>query len=80
MHSPETPYERGRDHLKASMLEQGVRWPVVVDNDFQVWNAYGVSAWPTQLIFDRHGVLQQTIVGEGQDDVVNGTIRSLVAR
>lgn len=79
VHSPETPYERDREHLKTSMSDQGVAWPVVIDNDFAVWNAYGVSAWPTQLIFDRHGVLRQTIVGEGQDDLVNSTVKSLIA-
>jgi thiol-disulfide isomerase/thioredoxin len=78
VHSPETPFERDRDQLKASMSQQGIAWPVVIDNDFRVWNAYGVSAWPTQLIFDRRGVLRQTIVGEGQDDLVNSTVKSLI--
>lgn len=78
VHSPEMPYERDRGNLKTSMAEQGVVWPVVVDNDFKLWNAYGVSAWPTQLIFDRHGELRQTIVGEGQDDLVDTTIKSLI--
>ena len=79
VHSPETPFERDRDNLKASMSAQGVAWPVVIDNDFHVWNAYGVSAWPTQLIFDRRGVLRQTIVGEGQDDLVTATVKSLIS-
>lgn len=78
VHSPETPYERDLANLQASLKEQGVAWPVAVDNDFAIWNAYGVSAWPTQLIFDRQGVLRQTIVGEGQDDEVNATIDRLV--
>ena len=79
VHSPETPYERDRANLKASLGSQGVAWPVVVDNGFDVWNAYGVDAWPTQLIFDRHGKLRQTIVGEGQDDEVDSTIKQLIA-
>lgn len=79
VHSPETPYERDRGNLKASFASQGVAWPIVVDNNFGVWNAYGVQAWPTQLIFDRHGKLRQTIVGEGQDDEVDTTIKALIA-
>lgn len=78
VHSPETPFERDRQNLKVSIAAQGVLWPVAVDNDFQIWNAYGVSAWPTQLIFDRKGVLRRTIVGEGQDGDVNATIHSLL--
>jgi thiol-disulfide isomerase/thioredoxin len=79
VHSPETPYERDRANLKSSFPSQGVVWPVVVDNGFDVWNAYGVDAWPTQLIFDRHGKLRQTIVGEGQDEQVDSTIKALIA-
>ncbi len=79
VHSPETPFERERANLVASTEEQGVVWPVAVDNGFALWNAYGVSAWPTQLLFDRHGVLRQTIVGEGQDDVIDRTVRELIA-
>jgi thiol-disulfide isomerase/thioredoxin len=78
VHSPETPFERDRHNLVASAKVQGVQWPVAIDNDFKLWNEFGVSAWPTQLIFDRHGVLQQTIVGEGQDQLVNDTVDSLI--
>ena len=80
VHSPETIYERSRDNLSASLKDQGVTWPVAVDDDFAIWNSYGVSAWPTQMIFDRHGILRQTIVGEGQDDVVDQTIAQLIAQ
>ena len=80
VHSPETPFERERSNLKASMKTQGVVWPVAVDNEFKIWNSYGVSAWPTQLIFDRNGVLRQTVVGEGQDDLVNSTVKTLIAQ
>ena len=79
VHSPETPYEHDRTNLIASAKEQGVAWPIAVDNDFAIWNAYGVSAWPTQLIFDRRGRLVRTIVGEGQDDDVNSTVNDLIA-
>jgi thiol-disulfide isomerase/thioredoxin len=78
VHSPETPVERDRGELIASLKEQGVVWPVAVDNDFAVWNAYGVAAWPTQMIFDRSGTLRKTVVGDSQDDVVNATIDQLI--
>jgi thiol-disulfide isomerase/thioredoxin len=79
VHSPETSHERSRTALLASMQQQGVAWPVAVDNNFAVWNAYGIEAWPTQLIFDRAGTLRGTIVGEGRDDEVRGLVGRLVA-
>ena len=79
VHSPETSYERSRENLVASLKDQGVLWPVAVDNDFAIWNSYNVTAWPTQMVFDRAGNLRKTIVGEGQDDAVDATIDSLIA-
>jgi thiol-disulfide isomerase/thioredoxin len=78
VHCPETSYERDRANLIASLSDQGIAWPVVVDNDFKVWNAYGVTAWPTQMVFDRHGVLRQTFVGEGYDSELDSLIASLI--
>jgi hypothetical protein len=44
-----------------------------------LWKAYDVSAWPTQLIFDRHGKLRATYVGEGNDAEVEHTVKTLLA-
>jgi thiol-disulfide isomerase/thioredoxin len=78
VHCPETPYEKSRAHLVASLGEQGIAWPVAVDNEFRIWNAYGINAWPTQLIFDRRGTLRDTIVGDSQDGHVNATVNQLI--
>ena len=80
VHSPETPYEHDRANLLASLADQGIKWPVVVDNDFTVWNAFGVDAWPTQMLFDRRGVLQKTIVGEGNDGELDAKVAKLIAQ
>jgi thiol-disulfide isomerase/thioredoxin len=78
VHSPETPFEHSRRALIQSFSEQGITCPVAVDNDFTIWNAYGVNAWPTQMIFDRHGMLRKTIVGDSQDSSVNAAIDELL--
>lgn len=79
VHSPETPFEKVRSNLQSALAAQGVRWPVAVDNDFSIWNQYGVSAWPTQLVFDRHGKLRATIVGDSQDAEVDAAVDKLIA-
>jgi thiol-disulfide isomerase/thioredoxin len=80
VHSPETSMERDRSNLVQSLKEQGIAWPVAVDNDFAIWNAYGVQAWPTQMIFDRSGQLQKTIVGDSQDQAVDAEVDALIAQ
>jgi thiol-disulfide isomerase/thioredoxin len=78
IHVPETPAERSRAYVERSLARQGIVWPVAVDNDFVLWRAYGVQAWPTELFFDRHGQLQKVIVGDSQDRAVTETVESLL--
>ena len=78
IHSPETPYERDRSNVIANLKRQGITWPVAIDNSFALWKTYGVEYWPTQLIFDRKGVLRKTIVGDSQDHLVDKTIAALL--
>jgi len=78
VHAPETPAERSRSYVEASLARQGIVWPVAIDNDFALWRAYGANAWPTELFFDRHGRLRKTIVGDSQDDDVRATVASLL--
>lgn len=79
VHAPELPEERVRTNVVRELARQGVVWPVAIDNSFTVWKALDNEYWPTQYIFDRRGVLRRTVVGEGQDEVVNATVRSLIA-
>jgi thiol-disulfide isomerase/thioredoxin len=79
VHAPETKYESVRSNIVDQLKAQGIVWPVAVDNDFAVWKAYGIEYWPTQLIFDRHGKLRATVIGDSQDALVNSTVNKLLA-
>jgi thiol-disulfide isomerase/thioredoxin len=79
VHTPETQYESERKNVVENLAAQGIVWPVAVDNDHVLWNAYNTDSWPTQLIFDKHGTLRKTIVGDSQDDLVDTTIAQLLA-
>jgi thiol-disulfide isomerase/thioredoxin len=79
VHAPETPEEHVHANVRAALRDQNVTWPVVFDDDFRLWNAYGVSAWPTQLVFDRRGRLRATYVGEGYDRELEQRVSALVA-
>ncbi len=78
IHSPETSYERDHDQVVQHLARLGVTWPVAIDNDFALWHAYSVDAWPTQLIFDRRGKLRKVVVGDSQDAAVDATVDALL--
>jgi thiol-disulfide isomerase/thioredoxin len=80
VHTPELPGDYVRSNVARNLKLQGITWPVAIDNDRKLWDAYGVDAWPTQLIYDRNGRLAKTIVGDSQDDAVSATVRSLIGR
>ncbi len=79
VHSPETPYETTRSNVVANLKQQGITWPVALDNSFAIWKAYGVTAWPTQMLFDRHGRLRKTVVGDSQDRELDTTVDALIS-
>jgi thiol-disulfide isomerase/thioredoxin len=79
IHTPETPFEHVRANVVQALATQGISWPVAIDNDEKLWNAYGIQYWPTQLIFDRRGRLRKTVIGEGRDAEVTSTVTALVA-
>ena len=79
VHAPELPEEHVHANVVRALHDQDITWPVVYDDSFKLWNTYGVSAWPTQLVFDRHGNLRATYVGEGNDAELERTVRGLVA-
>jgi len=77
--TPEVPsYQSDRRYAVAHAREQGLLWPIALDNGNVIWGAFGIDSWPTQLIFDRHGVLRYRIVGDSQDDAVNRAVTTLL--
>jgi thiol-disulfide isomerase/thioredoxin len=79
VHAPELPQEHVHANVVQALRDQDITWPVVYDDDFKLWKAYGVDAWPTQLVFDRRGHLRAKYVGEGYDAQLEATVRALVA-
>ena len=75
VHSPEFDREKVLENLRREVGSLGIQYPVVTDNDYETWRAYGVEAWPTVVILDKQGRIRFTHVGEGlydeQEEVVN---------
>jgi thiol-disulfide isomerase/thioredoxin len=79
VHTPEVPsYQKSLGYLARQRRSAALPWPIAIDNEHRIWDVYDVSAWPTQLIFDRAGHLKYTIVGDSQDRQVAAAVRSLI--
>jgi thiol-disulfide isomerase/thioredoxin len=79
VHTPETTSEYSIDNVRREVPALGIKYPVVTDNDYNTWKAYGVEAWPTILVVDKHGRIRWLHVGEGKYDETESVIKTLLA-
>lgn len=79
VHSPELAPERDVLNVRQAVIDQGVTWPVALDNDFKNWNAYKNAYWPAFYLIDKHGNLRYLLVGEGHDDELLSQAGKLLA-
>ncbi len=64
VHTPELEPERDPEAVRRYAREAGLRFPVVTDNEFKTWKAFGVTAWPTTVVIDKQGRIRGRWVGE----------------
>ena len=46
VHTPEFPFEQEAGNVADAIGQYGITYPVVQDNDYGTWNAYGNQYWP----------------------------------
>ena len=79
VHTPETQSEYVIDIVRREVPALGIKYPVVTDNDYTTWKAYGVEAWPTMFVLDKQGRIRWLHVGEGRYEETESVIKTLLA-
>jgi thiol-disulfide isomerase/thioredoxin len=78
VHTPEFGVEHDLDNVRRAMLELGIDYPVVIDNDYNVWNAFANRYWPALYIADADGRIRHHHFGEGGYEQTEKAIRQLL--
>jgi thiol-disulfide isomerase/thioredoxin len=78
VHAPEFGFERELDNVRHAVGELGVRYPVVIDNDFDIWRAFDNHYWPALYLVDRDGRVRFNHFGEGSYDEIERAIQQLL--
>ncbi|QXH33021.1 thioredoxin family protein [Pseudomonas muyukensis] len=78
VHTPEYAYEQDIDSLRAQVRQLGIDYPVAVDNDYRIWNAWGNQFWPAHYFVDRQGQVRHVHFGEGDYAGQEQVIRALL--
>ena len=52
VHTPEFEFEKKIKKIKNSMNKHNLSYPVVLDNDFDIWNEFNNRYWPAKYLFN----------------------------
>jgi thiol-disulfide isomerase/thioredoxin len=62
--SPKFSASKTTQGLEAFIQRYDLRHPIVLDPEMDLWNAYGVQAWPTLILVGPNGSIRHTFIGE----------------
>ena len=66
LHTPEFSFEKIQKNVEKAVKDFGIKYPVVLDNDFSTWKAYKNQYWPRKYLIDIDGYIVYDHAGEGQ--------------
>jgi thiol-disulfide isomerase/thioredoxin len=66
VHTPEFSFEHDVDLVRHATEERAIDYPVAVDNDYELWNAFANHYWPALYFIDADGVIRDQHFGEGR--------------
>jgi thiol-disulfide isomerase/thioredoxin len=78
VHSPEFEFEHVRANVEAAARRLGVTYPVVMDNDHNIWDAFRNAYWPAKYVADRDGSIRYKHIGEGGYQETEDVLRTLL--
>jgi len=65
IHTPEFEFEKDYNNVKTAVEKFGIKFPVVLDNDYSTWTAYKNRYWPRKYLIDIDGYIVYDHIGEG---------------
>jgi cytochrome c biogenesis protein CcdA/thiol-disulfide isomerase/thioredoxin len=63
--TPEFTFEQEANNVAQAIKSDGITYPVVQDNRYGTWNAYGNQYWPAEYYIDATGEVRRYEAGEG---------------
>jgi cytochrome c biogenesis protein CcdA/thiol-disulfide isomerase/thioredoxin len=79
VHAPEFAFEKDMDNVRRVVRDLGITYPVALDNDLKIWQAFNNEYWPAHYFIDAQGRIRHHEFGEGNYDVSERAIQRLLA-
>jgi len=78
VHTPEFPFEHEVDRVRVATEDREIDYPIAIDNDYEVWNAFANHYWPALYCADADGVIRDQHFGEGRYEASERLIQGLL--
>jgi cytochrome c biogenesis protein CcdA/thiol-disulfide isomerase/thioredoxin len=78
VHTPEFPFEKDLSNVQKAVHEFGITYPVAMDNNNKIWNAFSNQYWPAHYFIDATGKVRFHHFGEGSYDESERWIQDLL--
>jgi len=79
VHTPEFPFEKSLDNIRKQANDMMVDYPIAVDSDYAVWNAFNNEYWPALYLADGRGRIRYHQFGEGEYERSERMIQMLLS-
>ena len=79
VHTPEFGFETDVDNVRRAAKDMGVGYPIALDSDYAVWEAFDNHYWPALYFVDADGQIRHHWFGEGEYEGSETVIRELLA-
>jgi len=78
VHAPEFAFEKDPGNVRRAVADLKVTYPVALDNDYAIWQAFNNQYWPAHYFIDATGRIRGHHFGEGNYDESEQTLRKLL--
>jgi thiol-disulfide isomerase/thioredoxin len=78
VHTPEFPFEKDVGNVRQALKEMAVNYPIVIDNDRAIWQAFDNNYWPALYLIDAKGRIRHQYFGEGEYEESERIIQRLL--
>jgi thiol-disulfide isomerase/thioredoxin len=78
VHTPEFPFERDLDNVRQAAKDMRVEYPIALDSDYGIWNAFANRYWPAVYIVDADGRIRHHQFGEGGYEECESVVQVLL--
>ena len=79
VHTPEFAFEHVQSNVQDAVNRFGIKYPVVLDNEYKTWGAFQNQYWPREYLIDIDGYIVHDHAGEGEYDQTEKAIQDALA-